>query len=160
MDWNYLEDGEAIVWEGRPAPRCYTFRLWKQALAGIVLFLVSSFWLMLALQLRGDGHPWWLALLPLPLIVGSLVFGPLQILLARWRWSGLLYRMTDRRLISTRGGSLLLAEISDVKIKRYAEELASLKIVASDGDSLILYCIECPHLLLNQLSEYCHKLKV
>ena len=50
-----LEEDETLLWQGRPAPRCYTFRNWKLAAAGTALFLACSFWLMLGYQLVQAG---------------------------------------------------------------------------------------------------------
>ena len=55
-DWQWpLAEGETLLWQGRPAPRCYTFRNWKFAAAGTALFLACSFWMMLGLQLEETG---------------------------------------------------------------------------------------------------------
>ncbi len=160
MNWSRLEEGEIVLWQGRPVPRCYTFRSWKQALAGSVLFLVSSFWLLLALQLIKDGQPGWLVFLPLPLIVGSFVFGPLQILIARWRWPKIYYQMTDRRLHSSCGWDAPLSDIHELKVKKQGENLASLRLVAAGAGVLVVSCIEQPDTLLELLSEHCPQLKV
>jgi len=154
MDFIELEAGEKILWQGRPAPRCYTFQYWKQALIGSVLFLASSFWLMLALELIDDGQPFWLAALPLPLIVGGFTFGPLQILLARWRWAKIFYQLTDQRLCLSRGRDVQLSRIIEIKMKKQGEHLASLRILADGGRPLILHCIEQPERLLALLNRY------
>ncbi len=159
MDWPLPVIGEKILWQGRPAPRCYTFQYWKQALVGSLLFLVSSFWLMLALQLIGEGHPLWLMFLPLPLIAASLIFGPLQILLARWRWPKIFYRLTDTQLFFAAGRSAPLSAIIDVKLKRQGESLASLRLGVFGSKPLILHCIEQPDRLLSLLNEHCPQLK-
>lgn len=88
-----LSEGETLLWQGRPAPRCYTFRHWLQALIGSVLFLASSFWLMVGVQLiRAEGHSLWLLPVPVLLVVGAFVVGPGQLLLARIRWEKNLLR--------------------------------------------------------------------
>ena len=155
-----LEQGECLLWQGRPAPRCYTFRYWKQALAGAVLFLLSSFWLMLAIELAKEGEPRWLALIPLPLIAGSFIFGPLQILLCRWRWPRVFYHLTDRRLVCSLGGSLPLADISVLKKKAYSETLASLRLETAAGQGLTLVCVEQPAVVLSLLQEHCPQIRV
>jgi len=154
MDFIELEAGEKILWQGRPAPRCYTFQYWKQALLGSVLFLVSSFWLMLAIELIDDGQPFWLACLPLPLIIGGFIFGPLQILLARWRWPKIFYRLTDKRLCLSQGRAAQLSNIIEIKMKKQGEHLASLRILAAGERPLILHCIEQPESLLSLLDQY------
>ncbi len=160
MNWSSLAEGETVLWQGRPAPRCFTFRYWKQAIAGSALFLASSFWLMLALQLIKDGHPVWLGFLPLPLIVGSFVFGPLQILIARWRWPKIFYQLTDQRLLASCGWQASLSEIRELKIKKHGEHLASVRIVAAKTDVLVVSCIEQPQVLVDLLYDHCLQLKV
>lgn len=155
-----FDKGENILWQGRPAPRCYTFQYWKQALAGATLFLASSFWLMLALELIEDGQPFWLALLPLPLIIGSFFFGPLQIILARWRWAKVFYHLTDKALYLSESKSAQLSEIIEIKVKKKGEHLASLRVAVEYSDPLIIHCIEQPDSLLALLKEHCSQLKV
>ncbi len=155
-----LETGEKILWQGRPAPRCYTFQYWKQALVGSTLFLVSSFWLMLALELINEGQPVWLAVLPLPLIMGSFFFGPAQILLARWRWPKIFYQLTDKQLGTSAGRSVQLSKITDIKLKKQGESLASLRVAVEDSKPLIIHCIEQPDRLISLLNQHCPQLKV
>jgi len=155
-----LADEQKIIWQGRPAPRCYTFQYWKQALIGSVLFLTSSFWLMLALELIEEGQPLWLALLPLPLIVASFVFGPLQILVARWRWSKIFYHLTPQSLYQSNGRSAQLTAVTDIKIKKKGEKLASLRVAVENSRPMIIHCVEQPDRLLALLNEYCPQLKV
>ncbi len=151
---------EKVLWQGRPAPRCYTFQYWKQALIGSTLFLASSFWLMLALELIGEGHPFWLALFPLPLVVGSFIFGPLQIIIARWRWAKIFYQLTEQSLYFTESKSVQLAEITEIKVKRMGKQLASLRVAVEGSSPLIIHCIEQPDSLLALLNTHCPQLKV
>jgi hypothetical protein len=151
---------EESLWQGRPAPRCYTFQYWKQALIGSALFLLSSFWLLLALELIADGQPMWLAFLPIPLILGSFYFGPMQILLARLTWAKVFYQMTTKTLYLPAGKNLQLAEVVEVKIKKQGESLASLRITAAGSKPAILHCVEHPEILLALLKEHCPQLKV
>jgi hypothetical protein len=154
------ENNEQILWQGRPAPRCYTFQHWKQALAGSILFLVSSFWLMLALELIKEGHPYWLALIPLPLIAGSFLFGPMQILVARWRWPKIFYQLTDKQLFLLPDKSVQLSAIIDIKMKKQGASLASFRLAVAGSKPLIIHCIEQPDQLLRLLKERCPQLKV
>ena len=151
---------EKFIWQGRPAPRCYTFRLWKQAAAGSVLFLVSSFWLMLALQLITEGQPVWLALFPIPLVGGSFIFGPFQILRARWRWAKIFYRLTTSHLIISATERVDLTDITAVKTKRIGQQLASFKLEFSRRKPLVLHCIEHPDILHALLQQHCPGLSV
>ncbi|MCF6180283.1 MAG: hypothetical protein L3J63_13000 [Geopsychrobacter sp.] len=158
MTKNNRVDDESILWRGRPAPRCYTFRLWKQAIAGSILFLVSSFWLMNALQLIRDGYPLWLLLFPVPIIAGSFIFGPMQIIMARWRWPHIFYVMTETHLLAPHV-AVPLASVVEVKMKKQGDKLASLRIGSASGQKLILYCIEQPDSLFSLLTEHCPQLK-
>ena len=55
MDWNpHLEPGETVRWEGRPAPRCYTFRNWKHSLVGLLLLILTGFWQVMSFGLARD----------------------------------------------------------------------------------------------------------
>lgn len=115
---------------------------------------------MLAFELIKDGYPSWLALLPPPLILGSLIFGPCQILLARWRWPKVFYLMTDRGLYSSCGRVVDLDSILDVKMKRLGRHLASLQIRVEDDKPFIVYCIEQPNQLVNLLQPQNGRLRV
>jgi hypothetical protein len=164
-DWQWpLEDGETLLWQGRPAPRCYTFRNWKQAAVGTFLFLASSFWMMLAWQLiKSDGYPWWLLLIPAPLVILSLLFGPVALLVARIRWEKVFYVLTDSRLLvrdglfSTPLESYPLSAVKDWQQKRFSDQLISLRLQLVDRQPLILYCLEQPQNLLEHLQRLVKK---
>ncbi len=160
MDRFDLPAGVQVLWYGRPAPRCYTFRRWKQALAGAALFVLSSFWLLLAWQLVADGHSRWLLLVPLPLIVGSFLFGPAQILRARLQWPHVYFILTDEYLMSSNGRALPLAEIGSVEVRRQGKQLASLRISTATGEALVISCIEYPDRLLELLRSRCPRISI
>lgn len=161
MDWqSYLRQDEEILWQGRPAPRCYTFRNWKLALIGLFLFLASSFWLMLGLQLVSDGHSPLLSLIPVPLVVASFLMGPGQLLAARIGWERLFYCLTDERVLIQHG--LLKGKVREVpreeidawKRKRHGEQLASIRLQHRTGKGhIILHCLEQPQFLLDHLEK-------
>jgi hypothetical protein len=160
MDWSeQLLREESILWQGRPAPRCYTFRNWGLASLGLVLFLLSSFWQMLGMQLVEDGHPWYLALLPVPLVIGSFLLGPGQILWARFAWERLFYCLTERRLLIRSGvwqvkvRQISLEEIESWQQRRHGEHLASIRLVQSRGKYIILHCVEQPQYLIAHLEQ-------
>jgi hypothetical protein len=95
-----LNDNEKLLWQGRPAPRCYTFRHWFQALIGTVIFLASSFWLMVGMQLaKAEEVPSVLLIAPLLLAVVAFFVGPGQLIFARLRWERIFYALTDQRLL-------------------------------------------------------------
>lgn len=152
MDWQrQLLPDEKVLWQGRPAPRCYTFRNWKLATIGLVLFLVSSFWQMLGLQLADEGYAWHLILIPLPLVVATFIMGPGQILLARLEWERLFYCLTDQRLLQKVGflkrriRVIPRSEIISWQQKRHGEQLASVRLQLQAGQGyIILHCLEQP----------------
>ncbi|HKJ05297.1 MAG TPA: PH domain-containing protein [Geopsychrobacteraceae bacterium] len=162
MDWQqYLQKNERILWQGRPAPRCYTFRNWKPAVFGLVLFLASSFWLMLGLQLMKDGFSPALTLIPLPLVVVSFMLGPGQVLLARIEWEHLYYCLTDQKLLIQSGvlrnqvRAISRTEIAAWQQKRYGQQLASIRIELQTGKhAVFLHCLEQPQIFLDLLE--CH----
>jgi hypothetical protein len=152
MDWQaYLQANDQIVWQGRPAPRCYTFRNWKLALIGVLLFLGSSFWLMLGLQLADNGYAWYLTMIPLPLVVASFIMGPGQLLLARMEWERLFYCLTESKLLIQHG--LLRKQVLEIsrdeiiswQQKRQGEQLSSIRLQYQAGKRVaILHCLEQP----------------
>ena len=160
-DWQWsLAESETLLWQGRPAPRCYTFRNWKPALAGTVLFLACSFWMMLGLQLVETGeYSNLLVLMTLPLVVVTFLLGPGCLILARWRWEKICYALTDRRILLRDG--LLQARfrgypadgISGWQQKRFGEQLASIRILRGEESPVIFACLEHPQLLTQHFPQ-------
>ena len=155
-----LTEGETILWQGRPAPRCYTFRHWLQATIGTVLFLASSFWLMIGVQLiYYQGHSWWLAAAPFLLTVVAFFIGPGQLALARLRWEEIYYALTDQRLlvrnklIICKSATYQMDDFKKYKQKNYGKNLLSLKLFFKDFPPVTLECLEHPELLINHLPE-------
>lgn len=153
-----LSDGETLMWQGRPAPRCYTFRHWLQALIGTVLFLASSFWLMVGIHLiRDQGLSIWLIPVPVLLVVGSFLIGPMQVILARIRWEKIYYALTDERLLvrnnllGDRVKSFDMSGYKRYRIKKYGKKLKSVRVSFKDGKYVVLECLEHPELFLGQL---------
>lgn len=157
LDWS-LNEGESVLWQGRPAPRCYTFRHWVQALIGSVLFLATSFWLMVGIQLiRAENYSWWLLPVPILLVLGSFLVGPAQLILARLRWEKIYYMLTDQRLLirnsllSRRVRSYQIEDYRYYKTKKYGKRLLSLRLSFLNSKVVILECIEHPELFLAHL---------
>lgn len=153
-----LKEGETLTWQGRPAPRCYTFRHWLQALIGTVLFLASSFWLMVGIHLiRADGVSIWILPVPILLVVGSFLIGPMQVILARIRWEKIYYALTEQRLLVRNnlfGEKVKSFDMSDYrryKIKKYGKKLKSVRVSFEGGKHVVLECLEHPELLFEQL---------
>ncbi|NIQ96855.1 MAG: PH domain-containing protein [Desulfuromonadales bacterium] len=148
MDWSpYLEDGETVRWQGRPAPRCYTFRNWKHSLFGLALLLMSLLWLSLGLHLA-PGKLWgWL---PLPFALGGLYLSGGHLLWSRLQWEGVFYAVTDRRVIVRKSlpQSVLdcpLAEIAFFQVRPFGDNLGTIRITVEGRDApLVMPCIEYP----------------
>lgn len=159
LDWSWpLAEGETLLWQGRPAPRCYTFRNWKLSAAGTILFLACSFWMLLGLELvEAEHYSVLLVLITLPLVVATFFLGPGQLLLARWRWEKLFYAVTDQRVLVRDGllteqfRAFALEEISDWQQRCFGEHLASIRILRGDDAPQILACLEHPQLLMKHL---------
>ncbi len=121
LQWD-LDPDEILLWQGRPAPRCYVFRHWLQALVGSVLFLASSFWLMVGYQLvEAHGYNRWLLAVPGLLVLFSFLVGPGQIILARLTWEKVFLR-PDRS--TTSGASLPVREQNGGLSGRHAQRVA------------------------------------
>jgi len=164
LGWEWpLDTDEHVLWQGRPAPRCYVWRNWKLALAATMLFLAASFWWMLAYQLMvSEGYPWWLQLIPAPLVFLSIWFGPVKILLARMRWENIFYALTDRRMLVRDGlfnaqyDSFSLDLVTDWQQKKFSDNLVNLRLLLKDHPPVILLCLEQPQNLLGHLQREVH----
>ncbi len=159
VQWS-LDDGETILWQGRPAPRCYTFRHWLQATIGTILFLACSFWLMVGIQLvRVEGYSWWLALAPLLLLIAAFFVGPGQLILARLRWEKIFYALTNRRLLVRNrlfGHKISIYHLCDYKRfkqKKYGQKLSSLRLSFKGNPPIVLECLEQPENFLGHLPK-------
>jgi hypothetical protein len=159
LDWQ-VKEAETILWQGRPAPRCYTFRHWLQAAIGTIIFLACSFWLMVGIQLvKQQDYPQLLLLVPTLLVVGAFLVGPGQLILARMRWEKIFYALTDQRLLvrnrlfGSQCSAYPLDDFRHYKTKKYGKNLLSLKIIFRNRAPVILECLEYPELLLAHLPE-------
>ena len=149
-----LAADETLLWQGRPAPRAYTFRNWRHALFGLALMIPCLLWQLVGIELAAAGSPAWVAWLPLPFNLGSfyLAFG--QLLIARLEWEQVLYAVSDRTIYQRRGffrprlRCLPLAAVTNVRKKSLGPNLATIRIASKDGESLLFAAIEHPELLL------------
>jgi len=148
-----LEAGETLRWQGRPAPRCYTFRNWKHSLFGVFLSVPSLFWLLVGHELRANGSPFWVAWLPISFVLISAWLAAGHLFWARLEWDKLFYAVTDRRVVIQRGifrqqqQSLALSELTGVKVRRLGVHLATLRLEGRGGH-WYLCCLEHPETLL------------
>ncbi len=147
LEWPLIE-GETLCWQGRPAPRCYVFKRWLQALLGTLIFLASSLWLMVGYHLVSsqDITPW-LLIIPLLLIIVAFGIGPGHILMARMRWEHIFYALSDQRLFvrSGRNGRLKiysLAAYRGFQKRRYGKRQVSFRLKFSDEVPVVLECLE------------------
>ena len=155
-----LLDGEKILWQGRPAPRCYTFRHWLQATIGTLIFLASSFWTMVGLQLvRAEGYSLGLIIAPILLAIIAFFVGPGQIILARWRWEKIFYVLTDQRLMvrnrifGDKTFSYQMDLFKSYKHKKYGKQLSSYRFSFKGSKPIVLECLEHPENLLDHLPK-------
>lgn len=149
-----LAADETLLWQGRPAPRAYTFRNWRHALFGLALMLPCLFWQIVGIELVATGGPRWVAWLPLPFNLASLYLAFGQLLIARLEWEQVLYVVSDRTVYQRRGffrprlRSLPLAAVTKVRKKSLGPNLATIRIDGKEGESLLFAAIEHPELLL------------
>lgn len=149
--WLPLLPGETLCWEGRPAPRCYTFRHWRHALFGLLLTLFCAAWLWMGMTQAAATGWRWLSWVPLPFLGYALWLAGGQLLAARLEWNNVAYAITDRRLIVRRGvlrpwvETLPLERVTWFRMKPLGDELGNLRVHGETGDPvLILYSIEYP----------------
>lgn len=148
-----LAADEPILWQGRPAPRGYTFRNWRHALFGFVLTIPCLIWLLAGIEIAGAGGPAWAAWAPLPFALGSLYLAFGQIFLARLEWERVYYAVTDRTLYLRCGlfrprlRTLPRSAVTQVRQKNLGPNLATIRFDGQDGEVLIFCAIEYPEQL-------------
>ena len=161
MNWNDdLAEGETLTWEGRPAPRAFTFRNGLHSLFGILLLVGAIFWQVSACELA-KAHPWpWPVLIPVPFWLGGLYLTFGHLLLARLEWSRVGYALSNRRLLARRGlfrprlESMELAGLCSFRVNPLGPELAHIRAVSSEGGAVLsLLAVEHPAALLALLEE-------
>jgi len=156
MDWApYLGRDESVRWEGRPAPRCYTFRNWRHALFGIILLLPSGYWQFMSFGIALEYGLPWMPLLPLPFVFCALYLSFGQLFIARLEWEKVFFAVTDRRVIAVGGllrpktRSLTLDDLSYFQIKFLSENLGSIHLHAAGIErTIVLPCLEHPQTII------------
>lgn len=151
MNWNeVLIDGEQLLWEGRPAPRCFVFRQWQQALFGGVFLLICLVWQAWGVAVAEAHDAAWAIWLPLPFVLIGLYFSVGRLIAARLEWPHAVFAITDRRVLVQRGllrpeiQDLPLSEVTYFKLVLQAAELGTLSIYKGDKMALTLPCVEYP----------------
>lgn len=148
---------ETLLWAGRPAPRCFTFRNWRQSLVGLGLTLPCLFWQIVGIELAAAGAPAWVAWLPLPFLLGTLWLAGGHLFAARIEWEHLFYALTDRHLYLQSGlyrirqTRVERSAITGIERRDYGQCLATFT-VSTDRGSLRLCCLEEPDLFLRALA--------
>jgi hypothetical protein len=155
---DHLLAGEAICWEGRPAPRAFTFRNWRWSAATLILSLPA---LALAAAFSVAGKPLPVAAGPgAAVIVGLLFFwGTVgHLLAARLAWEREFYALTDRRLLVKSGRfgggcfAYCLNDLDGVSTRFLGPSLATVRVRRrAAGRPITLFCLEHPELLLEKL---------
>ena len=148
-----LEKNEDLLWQGRPAPRCYLLRHWRGQIACVFALIVSIFMFVQAIQ--RDLSPVTITLLLL-LVLIFLAVGPLRLMLLRRCWEGIFYAVTDRRLLIQRGGkkqpvSFPWVNLQAVAVHPYTERLADVELTFVDSRRIVLECLEEPDTCLRVL---------
>jgi len=143
-----LEPGEALLWEGRPAPRCYTFRNWKHSLFGVLLLLFSLIWLYWGVELGRNYRSPLPVLVPTPFIALGLYLSAGHLIRSRLRWEGIYYGLTQRRLLiqdGKRHKELPLGKIRYLRMDPFSPQLGTIRLWGEAPAPLAsLCCIEQP----------------
>jgi len=153
-----LEQDESVIWEARPAPRCYTFRHWRHSLFGLVFLLLCFGWQVLGVEVADSYQLTWLAWLPLPFVLVGLYFSVGHLIQARLEWNNVVYAVTQRRIIVRRGlvprqEALALSEMTYFRLHHHGDQLGTLRIFQGQEQRLVLHCIESPRRLTALLEE-------
>jgi len=154
-----LDSNEEIRWEGRPAPRCYTFRHWRHSIFGLVLLAICSYWQILGFEMAELYELIWLAWLPLPFLLLGLYLAIGHLVQARLEWNHVYYAITDCRLLIQSGllkqriVSLNLSEMTYFSLHRQGEQLGTLRVHKGQEKPLTLHCIEHPRRATDLLEE-------
>lgn len=165
VDWsNAIHADERLVWQGRPAPRCFTFRRWRQALFGLLLLLMCSWWQYAGWQMwhQGAGVLWCVVPLPFLLLSAFLCCG--QFVLARLEWERVFYALTSQQVLVQCGVwrrriiSLPLAQMSYQCLYPLGDHLGDIYLEAGSR-RLTLRCVEYPqqpYALLKEIIDKNH----
>lgn len=160
MDWTtILNEQELLVWQGRPAPRCFTFRRWPQALFGAVVLVIALWWQWASLSLvREQGQVIW-GWIPLPFVLIGCYLAIGQLLVARWEWRRVFFAVSDQRLLIQCGVwrrrliSIPLTQLSYLRVDPVGERLGHLAVEAGQR-RVTLCCLEEPQRPFELLRPY------
>ncbi len=148
-----LEQDEVLLWQGRPAPRCYLFRFWRSQLVALIVLLLGwvLFW-------QGRQHDVNLLALIffLALFLSALVAGPLRLIYLRRHWETLFYAVSDRRLLVQSGSKKQIVSypwllLDAIAFHPSTDQLADIELTFTDSRRLVLECLEEPRTCLRAL---------
>jgi hypothetical protein len=156
---SHLLEGEAVRWEGRPAPRAFTFRNWRRSVRVLALCLPVS--VLAATVFFGHG----MSLPPATGFIAAVFLGLIgfwgtvgHLFYARLLWEGEFYALTDRRLLVKSGlfgdgvSTFDLGELTEVFLFRQGPALGTVTVRRRTfGRPINLFCLEYPELLLGKL---------
>lgn len=154
-----LFPGEQLCWEGRPAPRCFTFRHWRHSIFGVVFLAICSYWQLLGVQMAESYAISWLAWVPIPFVLLGIYFSVGHLFQARLEWNNVYYAITDQRLVVRRGlmssrvESMNLADVTYLTVHGYGQQLGTLRVYRGEQQKLILHCLEHPRAAVMLLEE-------
>ena len=151
-----LEKNEDMLWQGRPAPRCYLLRHWRGQVVCVFALIVCIFMVVQAIQRDFSAVAITLLLLFMLII---LAVGPVRLILLRYRWESIFYALTDQRLLVQRGSqqqtiSYPLVNLQSIVLCSYAERLADIKLTFLDSSRIVLECLEEPDTCLRALPAH------
>jgi hypothetical protein len=152
LNWNdHLLSDENLVWQGKPAPRCYTLRNWPHSLFGLVLLIACLVWFYVGINIEQESPSEIIGWVPVPFLLASLYLVVGHLILARLEWNSVYYAVTNQRVLVNRGvikksvSALPLGDITWFSLKPYSETLGTVSIRARGVESkLIIACIEHP----------------
>lgn len=159
MNWSeHLNDGERIVWQGKPAPRCYTFRNWPHSLFGLVLLLSTCVWFYVGLHLESEHQQALYSWIPVPFLLAGLYLTVGHLIVARLQWESVYYAISDRHLLLRKGvfrkevTALPLDTVVWFALKPYSETLGTVLVRCSaDERKLVFACLEQPRQMTDLL---------
>lgn len=121
---------EALLWQGRPAPRCYTLRHWRRALRWAPVFVGALLWQWWLWHARGADGAWGTVFLPAPLVVVAFALSCGRLLRARLEWEHVFYLISDAGVRIQEGRKNQIthysyAELKDVRLELYHNDVAT-----------------------------------
>jgi len=161
LNWDpYLQPGERIEWEGRPAPRCFMFRNWRHSLFGVFLLLLAAYWQSVGIQMAEVYSVPVVAWIPVPVLLLGLYLALGHLALARWEWEAVFFALTDRRLLVTRGPfrkklrTMALEDVVYFQLQPLGKDLGTLRIWGPDRNVRLTFsCLEHPRNLTEILER-------